>query len=107
MALPAEALDNIVSISEFSRGGASRAFEKAQGSTPVLVMKNNKLAAVITSPQEYAYLSQMEEDFILLSESIMRLARNDTKPSIALDEVMSELGVSDAELDAIDNVEIG
>lgn len=106
MALPAQVLDNIVSISEFSRGGASRAFEKARGSAPVIVMKNNRPAAVITSPEEYAYLSETEENFILLSESIARLARNDRTPTISFVEVLAEVGLSEAELDAADDVEI-
>lgn len=107
MALPAEVLDNIVSISEFSRGGASRAFEKAQGSTPVIVMKNNRPTAVITSPEEYAYLSETEEDFILLGESLLRLARNDRTPTVPFDEVIAEFGLSESDFDDLDDVEIG
>ncbi|MBR3225607.1 MAG: type II toxin-antitoxin system Phd/YefM family antitoxin [Atopobiaceae bacterium] len=107
MALPAEVLDNIVSVSEFSRGGASRAFEKAKGSTPVIVMKNNKPTAVITSPEEYAYLSEMEEDFILLGQSIARLARNDVRPTVPFDEVLAEFGITDSELDEAEDVGIG
>ncbi|MBO7674215.1 MAG: type II toxin-antitoxin system Phd/YefM family antitoxin [Atopobiaceae bacterium] len=106
MTLPAAVLDNIVSVSEFSRGGASRAFEKAQGSTPVIVVKNNKPTAIITSPEEYAYLSETEEDFILLSEAIIRLVRNDAQPSIPFDEVAARLGIQDDDLDTIDDVEL-
>lgn len=107
MAMPASVLENIVSISDFSRGGASRAFEKAQGSTPVIVMKNNKPTAVITSPEEYAYLSEVEENFILLSESIIRLARNDDQPTTPLKDVLSLFDIDESELDALDDVELG
>lgn len=105
--MPAEVLDNIVSVSEFSRGGASRAFEKAKGNTPVIVMKNNKPTAVITSPEEYAYLNETEEDFILLTESIVRLARNDVKPAVRFNEVLAEFGLTDSDIDAVDDVAIG
>ena len=106
MALPAAVLDNIVSVSEFSRGGASRAFERAQGRTPVIVMKNNKPTAIITSPEEYAYLSEVEEDFILLSESIMRLARNDRDATVSFEDALAELGVLAEDLDSYGDVEI-
>lgn len=105
MTIPATVLDNIVSISEFSRGGASRAFEKAQGSTPVIVVKNNKPTAIITSPEEYAYLSETEEDFILLSEAIIRLARNDAGPTVPFDEVMARFGLLEADASGFEDVE--
>jgi PHD/YefM family antitoxin component YafN of YafNO toxin-antitoxin module len=105
MTISATVLDNIVSISEFSRGGASRAFEKAQGSTPVIVVKNNKPTAIITSPEEYAYLSETEEDFILLSEAIVRLARNETDPAVSFEEVLVRFGLLKDDANGFEDVE--
>ena len=105
MRISATVLDNIVSVSEFSRGGASRAFEKAQGSTPVIVVKNNKPTAIITSPEEYAYLSETEEDFILLSEAIIRLARDDADSAVRFDEVLARFGLPEAEAHSFEDVE--
>ena len=107
MALPAATFDNIVSISDFSRGGASKAFEKAQGSVPVIVMKNNRPTAVITSPAEYAYLSETEEDFVLLSESVLRLARNGWQDAVSFGDALDELGITQEDLASCEDVELG
>ena len=64
MATPAELLDNMVPVSAFSRGKAAQAFSSASNSTPVIVLKNNAPYRVITTPDEYAYLSEVEADMV-------------------------------------------
>ena len=46
-------LDNLVPISDFSHGKGSAAFSKVGDDNPVVVLKHNKPAFVIVTPDEY------------------------------------------------------
>ncbi|KFI93218.1 antitoxin Phd/YefM, type II toxin-antitoxin system domain protein [Bifidobacterium saguini DSM 23967] len=70
-------LDNLVSVSELSHGGASRAIGRVGDGNPVVVMRNNKPAAVIISPDEYRRLTKTEEDFALYLEAMERTRHDD------------------------------
>ena len=97
MATPAELLDNMVPVSAFSRGKAAQAFSSASNSTPVIVLKNNAPYRVITTPDEYAYLSEVEADMVLMAEAMARLTA---------EEVYAELGIALEDVDAIEDVEL-
>ena len=99
MASVADMLDNIVPISDFSRGKASQAFEKAQGSTPVIVTKNNTPTAVIISPEEYKRLAEVEENLYLLGLAIERLDANEGKKRLTEKEVMEHLGITEEDIE--------
>lgn len=60
MANAARLIGNIAPISDFSHGKASTIFRCMNSSTSVTVVKNNRLVAVITTPEEFAYLSEAE-----------------------------------------------
>lgn len=105
MPLAAEIMNNIVPVSDFSRGKASRAFAKVAGGVPVIVVKNNAPTAVITSPEEYARLTAIEEDYLLLNEAFDRLSKNEGRPAVPLEEVLSRHGITQADLSAADEVE--
>ncbi len=105
MASVADMLDNIVPISDFSRGRASQAFEKARGGNPVIVTKNNTPAAVILSPEEYKRLAEVEEDLYLLGLALERLEANEGKPGIPFEKVLEDLGLTEEDLDAMEDVE--
>lgn len=106
MALAADLIDNIVPISMFSRGGAAKAFAKATNSTPVIVVKNNEPIAVVNTPEEYAYLTEIEEDYLLLCEALTRLERAEDKPTYTFEEVNEMLGITQDDLDAIPDEEV-
>lgn len=108
MARVADILDNIVPISDFSRGKASQIFEKASGNTPVIVTRNNTPAAVILSPEEYRYLAEAEENLHLLGLAMERLEANEGKDLsefATFDEVLAEHGLTREDLDAMEDVE--
>lgn len=46
-------LDNLVSVSELSRGGAGKTPGRVGNNNPIVVMRNNKPAAGVISPDEY------------------------------------------------------
>ena len=76
MAYIADMLDNIIPISDFSRGKASQAFERASNGSRVIVTRNNTPTAVIVSPEEYKRRAEAEENLYLLSLAIERLEAN-------------------------------
>ena len=105
MVRKADVLDSLVPITQFNRGQASRIFDRLRDERQIIVLKNNQPAAIILSPEEYARFASLEEDYALLLEATERLGRNSGKSS-SLEEVMKELGITDADLDKIGDVEI-
>ena len=105
MGYAASILNSLVPITQFNRGQASRIFDRLHTESQLVVLKNNQPAAVILSPEEYARLSEIEEDYFLLIEATKRLADNNA-PIMPMDEVMKELGITDDELAAADDVVI-
>ncbi|MBX9033183.1 antitoxin PHD [Gordonibacter massiliensis (ex Traore et al. 2017)] len=106
MATPAELLDNMVPVSAFSRGKAAQAFSSASSSTPVIVLKNNVPYRIITTPDEYAYLSEVEADMVLMAEAIARLTGNQGGDSLSAEQVYAELGVAPEDVADADDVEL-
>lgn len=105
MALAGDIMSNIVPISDFGRGKASSTFERVTDSTPVVVVRHNVPTAVITTPAEYARLTEAEEDLYLLTEAIARMRRSGDKQATPLEDVMAEFGITDADLDDAGEVE--
>ena len=102
----AELLDRLVPITSFNKGHASRLFNRARSIGPLFVLKNNAPEAVIMSPEDYARMSEAEENYALLIEAAERLEANVGRPGTSFADVMAELGVSDADLEAIEDVEL-
>ena len=100
MAYAANILNSLVPITQFNRGQASRIFDRLHTESQLVVLKNNQPAAVILSPEEYARLSEIEEDYLLLIEATKRLADNNA-PTTPMDEVMKELGITDEEIEEV------
>ena len=105
MAYAANILNSLVPITQFNRGQASRIFDRLHTESQLVVLKNNQPAAVILSPEEYARLSEIEEDYFLLIEATKRLSDNNA-PTTPMDEVMKELGITDDELTDTEDVVI-
>ena len=99
MSYAANIMNSLVPITQFNRGQASRIFDRLHTENQLVVLKNNQPAAVILSPAEYARLSEIEEDYYLLLEATSRLAENRV-PTLSMADVMEELGITGAELDA-------
>ncbi len=98
MVYTADVLNSLVPITQFNRGQASRIFDRLHTENQLIVLKNNQPAAVILSPAEFGRLSEIEEDYALLMEAAERMAGNASVPTSSMNEVMSELGISDADL---------
>ena len=70
------------------------------------MVKNNRPIAVITTPEEFAYLSEAEENIILLEMALERLESSRGQAPISLDQAIEELDISKAEFDAVSDAEI-
>ena len=58
MAITADVLNSLVSITQFNKGQASKIFDRLRTERQLVVLKNNAPSAVILSPEEYERLSE-------------------------------------------------
>ena len=100
------AIKNTVSISLFNKGLAGKVFDEVKKTGAKLVIKNNKPEAIIMSPKEYINLVDELNDAKLLAEATLRMQNADLNKTISQEEVMKELGLTQADLDEMDDVEI-
>lgn len=106
MAFTAHLLDCLIPITQFNKGQASRIFDRLRTEKQLIVLKNNVPSAVILSPEEYARLSEIEEDYALLMEATERLENKGDESTLSFDTVLSNLGISKDELSRAEDVEI-
>ncbi|NEG69739.1 type II toxin-antitoxin system Phd/YefM family antitoxin [Bifidobacterium choloepi] len=82
-------LDNLVSVSDLSHGGASKTLNRVADNNPVVVMRNNRPAAVMITPEDYKRFTEAQEDFALYLEALER-DKNDDGTLLTTDEVFGE-----------------
>ncbi len=82
-------LDNLVSVSELSHGGVSRTLGRVSDNNPVVVMRNNKPAVVVITPEDYRRYTEAEENFALYLEAVERM-KNDDGERRSLDDVFGK-----------------
>ncbi len=97
--------DSLVLISQFNKGQASKIFDRLHSEKELIVLKNNQPSAIILSPEEYARLTEIEEDYFLLLEANKRLEEHNNR-TVSFDSAMKELGISKKELSDKEDVEI-
>ena len=106
MAKSTNILQSLVPITQFNRGQASRIFDRLRTERQLIVLKNNQPSAVILSPEEYSRLTEIEENYLLLLEANKRLASNEGKEAIPMEQILEELEIDENELDETEEVEI-
>jgi prevent-host-death family protein len=106
MDITAGFLTKLVPITQFNRGQASKIFERVNTEKELIVLKNNQPSAVILSTDEYTRLSEIEENYALLLEATKRLAINGGNDSVSAKEVYKQFGITESELDEMEDVEI-
>ncbi len=102
----ANIMDCLVPISLFNKGQATKIFSRLRETKELFVLKNNQPSAVILAPEEYARLTEIEENYTLLLEATRRLEENGDKPGIPMETVMTELGIHPEELEEMEDVDI-
>lgn len=94
MAAAMHLLERLVPISDFSHGGAGKAFKRVSNNNPLVVLKNNKPEAVIISPEDYTRLTEAEENFALYMEAMERM-KSDDGTRYNMEEVFAEIPDAD------------
>lgn len=92
----------IVPITRFNKGEANKIFDEVQTSGTKIVMKNNRPACVLISPDQYESLIEMLSDYLLLAEADRRMETNNETENISHEEMMRRFGISRQDLDSVD-----
>lgn len=91
---------------QFNKGQAAKIFDRLHSEKELIVLKNNQPSAIILSPEEYARLTEIEEDYFLLLEAHKRMEENGNNKTISFDAVMRNLGINEDELLNMEDVDI-
>lgn len=95
-------MKSIVPISRFNKGEANRIFEEVEASGTKIVMKNNRPACILMSPEKYESLMEMLSDYLLQEEAESRMEHFNPEETLSREEVMESLGITDEDLDQVD-----
>lgn len=106
MANIADAIRNTISISLFNRGLAGKIFEEVKQCGAKVVMKNNAAECVLLSPDEYIRLMDEVNDARLLTMATARMEKANPASFVPADRLYAEMGITQADLDEIGEVDI-
>lgn len=106
MAITADVLNSLISITQFNKGQASKIFDRLRTERQLIVLKNNTPSAVILSPEEYERLAEIEKDYQLLLLAQERISRGNLDRAVSFHEAMANLGISETDLNEAEDVEI-
>ena len=95
-------MKSIVPITRFNKGEANRIFDEVEASGTKIVMKNNRPACILMSPEKYEALMEMLSDYIMQEEAEERMAHYNPQEAVNHEELMASLGVTQDELDDVD-----
>lgn len=101
MVIASKLLQSLVPISSFNQGQASKIFDRLRSEKELIVLKNNQPSAVILSPEEFARLSEIEENYYLLLEADARLKNDKT---VSFHDVMQNLDIQEEDLENSEDV---
>ena len=98
-------LDSLIPISRFNKGEANKIFDEVRSSGFKIVVKNNAPACVLLTPEKYKEMTNIIDDHYLLTLAEERL-KNDNAPTIPFEKILAEDGITIADLEAMEDVEI-
>ena len=100
----AEVMRSMVPVSRFNKGEAAKIFDEVAKTGMKIAVKNNKPACVLLSLERYESLLEEIEDLELMLEAEKRIAEGGSTHSFQ--EVMSKNGITEADLEGWEDVEI-
>ena len=98
-------LDALIPISRFNKGEANKIFDEVRLSGFKIVVKNNAPTCVLLTPEKFKEMTEIIDDHNLLALAEERL-KNDNTPTIPFEEILAKDGVTIADLEAMEDVEI-
>lgn len=106
MITTAAVLNSMIPVSRFNKGEAGRIFDALSHDKTKIVIKNNVPIAILLSPAEYTRLIEVNEDSILLAEAAIRIGHSDKKDFISEADFIKSIGLTEADINNGDDVEI-
>jgi len=100
----AEIMRSMVPVSRFNKGEAAKIFDEVARTGIKIAVKNNKPACVLLSPERYESLLEEIEDLELMMEAEKRIEEGGS--TISFQEVLARNGMSEADLEGWEDVEI-
>lgn len=95
-------MKSIVPITRFNRGEANKIFDEVESSGTKIVMKNNRPACILMSPNQYESLMEMLSDYIMQEEAETRMAHYNPEEAMSQEDMIRELGLTKADLDDVE-----
>lgn len=90
-------LNTIVPISRFNKGEANKIFEEVNATGTKIVLKNNRPACILVSPEEYEIMLDTIEDYQLFMEAEKRMeTANET---VSQNDIMEKFHITQADID--------
>lgn len=96
--LNANLVNSIVPISRFNKGEAGKIFDEVDECGIKVVVKNNKPACVLLSPDKYEELMELLEDQELLALAEKRMKNYDSAKNASQVELLKANGISNEDL---------
>lgn len=96
--------NNMIPISMFNRGMAGQIFADVKAGNKKVVIKNNVPECVLISPEEYVGMIDELED---AKDALLAYQRDKDTEYLSDEQVMKNLGMTEADLDGWEDVEIG
>ena len=96
------ALDSCIPVSLFNNGGAAKIFDEVRKTGYKIVVKDDSPDCVIISREE---MLEMLDDIYLAALAEARM-KNDSGNAVPFEEILTKNGITQQELDAMEDVEI-
>lgn len=100
------AINRTIPISQFHKGMAAQIFSDVRKSGAKIVIKNNEPECVLMSPAEYMDFMNEIADTRLELLALQRIADGALERTSTEKEVMASFGVTDEDLEDLEEVEI-
>lgn len=103
-----DVIGKLISVSDLSRGMASKIIQKVgKDKEQYILVKNNKPEAVILSVEEYMELMEAKEDLQLLQRADSRMKNCAPEETASHDDVLSRYNIKEEKLNELmETVEI-
>jgi len=95
-------MKGIVPITRFNSDEAVRIFDEVNQTGVRVVMRGDTPVAVLVAPDLYETMIEMLEDYVLYIEAESRMKGTDMQDWISQDEVLTDLEISQEELNEVE-----
>ena len=98
--------NKIVPFSAFNEGRAGEIFAEVRRSGPRIVMNGNEAEGVIVPMDEYGLMTLDHDDIRLIAIADERMSHFDMSKTITQEEMDRRLGITEADLEGWEDIEL-